>query len=102
MEDFLAGVPQNGYTLGDPNAPVTMIADMKRGDTQQVTYQSFGVGGGGQQTVSVTPFISSLRIEVDKQVAWQGGKRIFSDEPPYDEPLSGVRWIYCGYDAKHR
>lgn len=61
----------NGWVY-DANAPIAMIADMKRGDTQQVTYQSFGVGGG-QQTVSVTPFISNLRIEVNKQVAWQSG-----------------------------
>lgn len=36
------------------------------------------------------------------EVAWEGGKRVFTDEPPYDEPLGGVRWVYCGYDPKLR
>jgi hypothetical protein len=34
------------------------------------------------------------------EVGWAGGKRIFTDEPPYDESLAGVRWVYCGYDPK--
>lgn len=34
------------------------------------------------------------------EIAWDNGKQIFTDEPPYDEPLSGVRWFYCGYDPK--
>jgi hypothetical protein len=38
--------------------------------------------------------VDNRRIEV----AWRGGKRAFRDKPPYDEPLSGVRWVYCGYD----
>ena len=25
------------------------------------------------------------------QVFWAGGRRVFSDMPPYDEPLAGVR-----------
>lgn len=36
------------------------------------------------------------------EIAWQGGKRVFRDEPPYDEALSGVRWAYCGYDPTLR
>jgi len=34
------------------------------------------------------------------EVAWNDGKRVFADKPPYDEPLDGVSWAYCGYDAK--
>ena len=30
------------------------------------------------------------------EVAWEGGKRVFADEPPYED-LDGVVWIYCGY-----
>jgi hypothetical protein len=37
--------------------------------------------------------ISKRQIEV----AWSGAKRVFADAPPYDEPLDGVRWVYCGY-----
>jgi hypothetical protein len=33
------------------------------------------------------------------EVGWAGGKRILKDKPPYDEPLDGVRWTYCGYYA---
>jgi hypothetical protein len=31
------------------------------------------------------------------EVAWTGGKAIFKDTPPYNEPLDGLRWVYCGY-----
>lgn len=34
------------------------------------------------------------------EVAWGGGKQIFEDKPPYNEPLDGIKWVYCGYDAK--
>src|ERR1051326_2311656 len=33
------------------------------------------------------------------EVGWGRGKRIFKDKPPYGEPLDGLRWIYCGYNA---
>ncbi|MEO6983166.1 MAG: hypothetical protein ABI072_08625 [Edaphobacter sp.] len=33
------------------------------------------------------------------QVRWSGGMRIFKDKPPYDEPLDGIWWRYCGYSA---
>jgi len=33
------------------------------------------------------------------EVGWAGGKRILKDKPPYDEPLDGLRWTYCGYNA---
>ena len=33
------------------------------------------------------------------EVGWAGGKRILKDKPPYNEPLDGVRWTYCGYNA---
>lgn len=36
------------------------------------------------------------------EVAWQGGKRVFRDKPPYDEALSGVGCAYCGYDPTLR
>jgi len=34
------------------------------------------------------------------EVGWAGGKRVLKDKPPYDEPLDGVRWTYCGYNAE--
>jgi len=32
------------------------------------------------------------------EVGWAGGKRILKDKPPYNEPLDGLRWTYCGYN----
>jgi hypothetical protein len=32
------------------------------------------------------------------EIMWTGGTRVFQDEPPYDEPLDGIQWTYCGYD----
>lgn len=31
------------------------------------------------------------------RVNWQSGSTLFKDAPPYDKPLSGVLWRYCGY-----
>lgn len=31
------------------------------------------------------------------EVSWAKGKRLFKDKPPYDEPLDGIWWEYCGY-----
>lgn len=31
-------------------------------------------------------------------VNWSQGRRIFNDQPPFDVPLEGVQWHYCGYD----
>jgi hypothetical protein len=44
---------------------------MSRGKTQTTTYRSFATGG--EQSVSVTPFISSLVLKVGENVAWQSG-----------------------------
>jgi hypothetical protein len=33
------------------------------------------------------------------EVGWASGKRILKDKPPYDEPLDGLRWTYCGYNV---
>jgi hypothetical protein len=56
----------------DPAASTVVIAEMTRGQTQQVTYRSMGFGPsrGGEQTVTVTPEISTVRIEVGGKVAW--------------------------------
>ena len=31
------------------------------------------------------------------QIGWMGGNREFKDQPPYDAPLDGLSWVYCGY-----
>lgn len=32
-------------------------------------------------------------------ITWSGGQRTFKDKPPFNEPLDGVSWAYCGYSA---
>lgn len=32
-------------------------------------------------------------------VRWAAGTKTFKDKPPYDEPLDGISWAYCGYNA---
>ena len=34
------------------------------------------------------------------KVRWQGGERVFRDRPPFDEPLDGIGWAYCGYNPQ--
>lgn len=61
-----AMMERNGWVY-DPNSPITVTAEMKQAAANQVTYVSTN---GATQTVTVQPFISSLRIEVGKDVAW--------------------------------
>jgi hypothetical protein len=63
-------IEANGWKLS-PQAATVVIAEMKRGETHQTSYRFFG--GGATQTVSVTPFLSLLRIEVGPKVAWESG-----------------------------
>jgi hypothetical protein len=74
-----AKIRANGWTPS-PASNVVLIAEMKRGDQQTVTYQfrnfGIGMGNGNQQapqTVSVTPYVSSLRLMIGDKVAWQSG-----------------------------
>jgi len=32
------------------------------------------------------------------EIGWAGGKAIFKDKPPYNAPLDGLQWTYCGYN----
>lgn len=34
------------------------------------------------------------------KVHWQHGEHVFRDRPPFDEPLDGVKWAYCGYNPQ--
>lgn len=61
-------IQANGWEIR-PTAAAVVIAEMKRGETQQVTYRKFG--GGDEQTATVTPFISAVRVEVGGKTAWQ-------------------------------
>ncbi len=70
-----AKIRANGW-VPSPASNVVLIAEMKRGDQQSITYHMHKFGGGGQettQTASVTPYISSLRLMIGDKVAWQSG-----------------------------
>jgi len=41
--------------------------------------------------------LGAKRVGHRIDVTWAGGKRTFADKPPYNEPLSGISWYYCGY-----
>lgn len=60
----------NGWQLV-PNAEVVVKAEIKRGKTQKITYESMHGPGDREQTVSVTPYISSVQVMFGQQVAWQ-------------------------------
>lgn len=34
------------------------------------------------------------------EIHWQHGKHVFQDRPPFDEPLDGIEWAYCGYNPQ--
>jgi hypothetical protein len=81
--DPKAGDAVEVYFLGEwrpgtvvaTNAATVITAELKRGESQTITYRSFGIGGGGddEETVTVTPHISTLKIAVNGKVAWQSG-----------------------------
>ena len=60
----------NGWVLNQ-NATLVIYCEMKQGEQQSVTYQSFRTGAS--QSVTFTPFISSFRIQQGEEVAWQQG-----------------------------
>ncbi len=59
-------IEANGWTVS-PDAAVTLVAEMKRGKQQTVTYR---MTDGTEQSASVTPYISWLQLRVGKQLAW--------------------------------
>lgn len=78
LEKKIAG---NGWKL-DSKASAVVVAEMSRGESQQVTYEiNAGQSRAPQRhTATVVPYISSLRIQIGDVVAWQTGTR--SGAPP--------------------
>lgn len=33
-------------------------------------------------------------------VHWQHGEHVFRDRAPFDQPLDGIEWAYCGYNPQ--
>jgi hypothetical protein len=87
-----AKIQKNGWILTD-NAKVTITATMGQSETQTITYGSGGFFDRSQnsETVSVTPFYSSLVIKLGEVVAWQGGTS--TGAPP-------VIWLREGQTAQ--
>jgi hypothetical protein len=69
-----AKIRANGW-VPSPASNVVLIAEMKRGDQQTITYHLRPFGGGQEttQSATVTPYISSLRLMLGDKVAWQSG-----------------------------
>ncbi len=66
-------IKKNGWILS-PTAEAILVAEMKRGDQQTITYRVSGFGKRpSEQTATVTPYISTMRLTIGKQVAWQSG-----------------------------
>ena len=63
-------IEQNGWVLR-PDATTVLSAEMKRGETQSTTYTSRR--GGATQSVTITPYVSTLTLKVGETVAWQSG-----------------------------
>jgi hypothetical protein len=63
-------IEQNGWVLR-PDATIVMTAEMKRGETQSTTYTSRR--DGATQSVTITPYVSTLMVKVGETVAWQSG-----------------------------
>lgn len=85
-------VEKNGWVLSD-SAKIVIEAKMGQSETQTVTYGSGGPFGRSQdsQSVTVTPFYSSLVIKVGEVVAWQSGTS--TGAPP-------VIWLREGQTAQ--
>ena len=71
---LLKEIEKNGW-VESQSAGITIEAKMGQSETQTVTYGSGGFFGRAQstETVTVTPFYSSLIVKVGDVVAWQSG-----------------------------
>ncbi len=70
---LLAAIEKTGWVHSE-SAEAVLIAEMKRGETQNVTYTSGGFGSSqSSQSVSVTPFVSSLVLKMGDKILWQSG-----------------------------
>lgn len=68
-----AKIVANGWLL-EPTASAVLVADMNRGDQQTITYRFGGFGRPeSTQTASVQPFVSTAKLLIGDQVAWQAG-----------------------------
>ena len=62
-------VADNQWVL-NTSAPARLVAEMGRSESQRVTYRMFT---GGEQSATITPYYSQLKLTVGDKVAWQSG-----------------------------
>lgn len=68
-----ARIMANGWLL-EPTAAAVLVAEMKRGEPQTTTYRFGGFGRPeSTQTATLQPFISTAKLMIGDQVAWQAG-----------------------------
>ncbi len=86
-----AAQPQDGLTLRcmtpstRPGHEDELVRAMSQEEKERIHIAPHGARRVGKHQLEVT---------------WAGGNRVFTDKPPFDEPLDGIGWVYCGYDAK--
>jgi hypothetical protein len=70
---LLAQIEKIGWVHSE-SAEAVFVAEMKRGEQQNVTYTKGGFGRSeSSESVSVTPFVSSLVLKLGDKVLWQSG-----------------------------
>ncbi len=62
-------VADNQWVL-NTSAPARLVAEMGRSESQTVTYRMFT---GGEQSATITPYYSRLKVTIGEKVAWQSG-----------------------------
>jgi hypothetical protein len=57
--------------------------------------------GSNQETVRLhqAPHGAKRTGKHQLYIVWSSGTQVLKDKPPYDEPLDGIRWTYCGYST---
>jgi hypothetical protein len=64
-------IADNGWVF-DPNSDTVLSSEMGRSKTQTVEYRSMH-GGGGAQSVTTTPYFSTMKLTYQGKTAWQHG-----------------------------
>jgi hypothetical protein len=59
-----------GWKVAD-NAPITLVAKIGRGKTEQLNFRSLGSGSRTTSKASLTPFTADLEIRRDATVLWK-------------------------------
>jgi hypothetical protein len=64
-----AAAEKAGWKVSD-NGPITLVAKIGRGKTEELKFQSLGAGPRTESTASLTPFTAELEIRQGNAVLW--------------------------------